>query len=370
MWWLSNFFSKDQLLDKCLQATLMNGVFLRKSICFLYFTITNLGQIWVIIACCARFELFDNCKIFGPNFVKLALLLCFLLLHGFVDNRLFQHLTEALIKRLQSEISWRVGLHAPAAERRSRTSFQVLDLIASRVDTVRSLRMLHLLAPIGLLRDLNGLSILWQVLALQTLLLHALQLRRVCLVGPAWGIPMLVGDLEVPVAIIWLPFTPRDDHPPVEVLLHRNLAVTLAMINTNACTCSKLPWIALAFAPASALVAGSIFWSVVQIIERTESAIGARGPIILMCLGDCSARLFSRASIGVVFGACLSLGHRWSSLTSMPRYERVSWKLLLGYSRCISTLYRISLTKSFLSNRPSRISFFSFQTGVVCLFSS
>ena len=116
----------------------------------------------------------DDGKVFCPNLVKLALLLCFLLFHRFVDNRLFEHLAEALIKRLQSEISRRVGLHAPATERRSRTSFQVLDLIASRVDTVRSLRMHNLLAPIGLLRDLDSLSILWQVLALQTLLLHAM----------------------------------------------------------------------------------------------------------------------------------------------------------------------------------------------------
>ena len=70
---------------------------------------------------------------------------------------------------------------------------------------------------------------------------------------------MLVGNLEVSVAIIRLPFTSRDNHPPVEVLLHGNLAVTLAVINANACTSSKLPWIALAFAPSSALVAGSIF---------------------------------------------------------------------------------------------------------------
>ena len=86
---------------------------------------------------------------------------------------------------------------------------------------------------------------------------------------------MLVGNLEVSVAIIRLPLTSRDDHPPVEVLLHRNLAVTLAVINSNACTRSKLPWIALAFAPASALVAGRIFRGVVEIIERTQSAIGA-----------------------------------------------------------------------------------------------
>ena len=94
--------------------------------------------------------------------------------HSFVDNRLLEHLAEALIKRLQSEISRRVGLHASATERDSKASFQVLDLIPSRVDAVRTLRMLHLLAPIGLLRDLYSLSILWQVLALQTLLLHAL----------------------------------------------------------------------------------------------------------------------------------------------------------------------------------------------------
>ena len=70
---------------------------------------------------------------------------------------------------------------------------------------------------------------------------------------------MLVGNLEVAVAIIRLSFTSRDDHPPVEVLLHRYLAVTLAVINANASTSSELPWIALAFAPSSALVAGSVF---------------------------------------------------------------------------------------------------------------
>ena len=70
---------------------------------------------------------------------------------------------------------------------------------------------------------------------------------------------MLVGNLEVSVAIIGLPLTSRDDHSPVEVLLHRNLAVTLAMINANTSACSELPWIALAFAPTSALVASGIF---------------------------------------------------------------------------------------------------------------
>ena len=70
---------------------------------------------------------------------------------------------------------------------------------------------------------------------------------------------MLVGNLEVAVAIIRLSFTSRDDHPPVEVLLHRYLAVTLAMINANTSTCSELSWITLAFAPSGALVAGSVF---------------------------------------------------------------------------------------------------------------
>ena len=70
---------------------------------------------------------------------------------------------------------------------------------------------------------------------------------------------MLIGYLEVSVAIIRLPLTSRDNHPPVEVLLHRNLAVTLAVINANTSTSSELPWIALAFAPSSALVACRIF---------------------------------------------------------------------------------------------------------------
>ena len=70
---------------------------------------------------------------------------------------------------------------------------------------------------------------------------------------------MLVGNLEVAVAIIRLSFTSRDDHSPVEVLLHRYLSVTLAVINAYTSTSSELPWIALAFAPSSALVAGSVF---------------------------------------------------------------------------------------------------------------
>ena len=70
---------------------------------------------------------------------------------------------------------------------------------------------------------------------------------------------MLVGNLEVSVAIIRLSLTSRDDHSPIEVLLHRDLAVTLAMISANTCTGSELPWIALAFAPSSALVASGIF---------------------------------------------------------------------------------------------------------------
>ena len=70
---------------------------------------------------------------------------------------------------------------------------------------------------------------------------------------------MLVGNLEVSVAIIRLPLTSRDDHSPIEVLLHRDLAVTLAMICADSCTGTKLPWIALAFAPSSALVASGIF---------------------------------------------------------------------------------------------------------------
>ena len=65
---------------------------------------------------------------------------------------------------------------------------------------------------------------------------------------------MLIGYLEVSVAIIRLSLTSRDDYPSIEVLLQRNLAVTLAMINNSTATTCKLSWVALTFAAASALV--------------------------------------------------------------------------------------------------------------------
>ena len=70
---------------------------------------------------------------------------------------------------------------------------------------------------------------------------------------------MLIGYLEVSVAIIRLSLTSRDDYPSIEVLLLRNLAVTLAMINNNTATTCKLSWVALTFAAASALVADRSF---------------------------------------------------------------------------------------------------------------
>ena len=70
---------------------------------------------------------------------------------------------------------------------------------------------------------------------------------------------MLIGYLEVSVAIIRLSLTSRDDYSSIEVLLQRNLAVTLAMINNNTATTCKLSWVALTFAAASALVADRSF---------------------------------------------------------------------------------------------------------------
>ena len=70
---------------------------------------------------------------------------------------------------------------------------------------------------------------------------------------------MLIGYLEVSVAIIRLSLTSRDDYPSIEVLLLRNLAVTLAMINNNTATTCKLSWVALTFAAASALVTDRSF---------------------------------------------------------------------------------------------------------------
>ena len=98
----------------------------------------------------------------------MTLLLCFLLLHGFVNYCLFEHLAEALIKGLQSEITRRVGVHASAAVRGSKASLHVLNLVASRVNAIGSLHVLHVMASVSLLRDLYSLCILRQVLALKT----------------------------------------------------------------------------------------------------------------------------------------------------------------------------------------------------------
>ena len=78
---------------------------------------------------------------------------------------------------------------------------------------------------------------------------------------------MLIGYLEVPVAIIRLSLTSRDDYTSIEVLLQWDLAVTLAMINNNTATTCKLSWVALTFATAGALVGDHGFRRVVQIVE-------------------------------------------------------------------------------------------------------
>ena len=78
---------------------------------------------------------------------------------------------------------------------------------------------------------------------------------------------MLIGNLQVSVAIIRLSLTSRDDHASIEVLLQWDLAVTLAMICNNTATTCKLSWVALTFATAGALVADRGFRGIVQIIE-------------------------------------------------------------------------------------------------------
>ena len=65
---------------------------------------------------------------------------------------------------------------------------------------------------------------------------------------------MLIGNLQVSVAIIRLSLTSRDDYTSIEVLLQWDLAVTLAMIYNNTATTCKLSRVALTFAAASALV--------------------------------------------------------------------------------------------------------------------
>ena len=65
---------------------------------------------------------------------------------------------------------------------------------------------------------------------------------------------MLIGNLQVSVAIIRLSLTSRDDYTSIEVLLQWDLAVTLAMIYNHTATTCKLSWVALTFAAASALV--------------------------------------------------------------------------------------------------------------------
>ena len=78
---------------------------------------------------------------------------------------------------------------------------------------------------------------------------------------------MLIGNLQVSVAIIRLSLTSRDDYTSIEVLLQWDLAVTLAMICNNTATTCKLSWVTLTFATAGALVGDRGFRRVVEIIE-------------------------------------------------------------------------------------------------------
>ena len=100
---------------------------------------------------------------------------------------------------------------------------------------------------------------------------------------------MLIGDFETRVAIIRLSLAAfGDDHTPVEVLLKRHLSTTGAMVS-NPPANGKLPWIALTFAPPSALVSSHVVRSVVEIVQRAKGAIRARSQLVVLCLCDCFA---------------------------------------------------------------------------------